>query len=93
MVKYEKVVKLLKKEFPEITQEEVDQMISQIPMHLPMPVVLLAIKATKLKMQAPEAFEKLKGKSWNTIGEEITLDVQSDDPERMNLEPSQDENE
>ena len=79
MVKYEKVVKLLKKEFPEITQEEIDQMVSQIPMHLPMPVVLLAIKATKLKMQSPEAFEKLKGKKWNTIGEEISLEEVRDD--------------
>lgn len=74
MVKYEKVVKLLKKEFPEITQEEIDQMVSRIPMHLPMSVVLLAIKATKLKMQSPEAFEKLKSKKWSAIGEEICLD-------------------
>lgn len=80
MVKYEKVVELLKKEFPEITQNEIDEMISQIPMHLPMPLVLLAIKATKLKMQSPEAFERLKRKSWHTIGEDLTLDeVQGDE--------------
>lgn len=47
-------------------------------LYLPMSAVLLAIKVTKLKMQAPETFEKLEGKSQNTLREEVTLEVEED---------------
>ena len=47
MLDYSKVVQLLKKEFPSITQEEIDYMISTLPSNMPFPAVKALVKMTK----------------------------------------------
>lgn len=57
---YPKIAKKLKKEFPGLTEEEISQMISQIPPNLPYPLLLMSIKLTKASIKKPEFLDKLK---------------------------------
>lgn len=63
MLNYAKVVVMLKKEFPDITSEEIDEMISQIPSNTPTPIVKSLIKLTKICHKDPEKFQMLKNTS------------------------------
>ena len=47
MLDYSKVVQLLKKEFPSITQEEIDYMIGTLPSSMPFLAVKSLVKMTK----------------------------------------------
>lgn len=66
---YPKLVKKLKKEFPDATEEEISQMISQIPPNLPYPLLVMSIKLTKLSLRDIHFLEKLKK---NEVTEEDT---------------------
>ena len=47
MLDYSKVFELLKKEFPDISQQEIDDMILQIPADMPLYAVKAVVKITK----------------------------------------------
>lgn len=57
---YPKIAKKLKKEFPDLTEEEISQMISQIPPNLPYPLLVMSIKLTKASIKEPQLLDKLK---------------------------------
>ena len=63
MLDYSKVVQLLKKEFPQITQEEIDYMISTIPSSMPYPAVKAMVKLTKHLIDNPAKRKLLTKKS------------------------------
>ena len=60
MPNYAKVVTMIKKEFPEITSEEIDEMISQIPPNMPTVAIKPLLKLAKVCSQNPDKLEKLK---------------------------------
>ena len=60
MPNYPKIVVMLKKEFPEITSEEIDEMISKIPPNFPTVAVMSLIKLTKACYKNPELAKRLK---------------------------------
>lgn len=60
MLDFYKVKQLLKKEFPDITQEEIDEMISQIPPSMPYAGVKSLIKITKHLKDNPAKMKLLK---------------------------------
>ena len=62
MCDYAKVVEILKKEFPSITQDEIDEMISQIPPEMPTQVAKSMIKLTKHLVNNPAKRKLLKAK-------------------------------
>lgn len=57
---YPKIAKKLKKEFPDLTEEEISQLISQIPPNLPYPILVMSIKLTKASIKNPQLLDKLK---------------------------------
>lgn len=57
---YPKIAKKLKKEFPDATEEEISQMVSQIPPNLPYPLLVMSIKLTKASIKEPKFLDKLK---------------------------------
>ena len=67
MPNYPKIVAILKKEFPDITSEEIDDMISKIPPNMPTVAIVPLIKLTKVCCKSPEKLQKLK----NTSAEEV----------------------
>lgn len=60
MLDYPKIVAKLKKEFPEITSKEIDEMISKIPPNFPTVAVMSLIKLTKACYKNPDLVKKLK---------------------------------
>lgn len=60
MLDFYKVKQLLKKEFPDITQEEIDEMISQLPPSMPYPAVKALVKLTKHLKDNPGKRKLLK---------------------------------
>ena len=60
MLDFYKVKQLLTKEFPDITQEEIDEMISQIPPSMPYAAVKSLIKITKHLKDNPAKMKLLK---------------------------------
>lgn len=63
MPNYAKVVTMIKKEFPEITSEEIDEMISQIPPNMPTVAIKPLLKLAKVCSKDPEKLERLKNTS------------------------------
>lgn len=57
---YPKIAKKLKKEFPDLTEEELSQLISQIPPNLPYSLLVMSIKLTKASIKKPQLLDKLK---------------------------------
>ena len=57
---YPKIAKKLKKEFPDLTEEQISQMIFQIPPNLPYPILVMSIKLTKASIKNPQFLDKLK---------------------------------
>ena len=60
MLDYSKVVQLLKREFPSITQEEIDYMISTLPANMPYSAVKALVKMTKHLQNNPAKMKLLK---------------------------------
>ena len=60
MLDFYKVKQLLKKEFPDITQEEIDEMISQIPPSMPYAGVKSLVKIIKHLKDNPAKMKLLK---------------------------------
>ena len=57
---YPKLVIKLKNAFPDITQEELDDMISKVPSNLPTVMIDSVIALTKATMKDPKKLEELK---------------------------------
>lgn len=57
---YPKLVIKLKKAFPDITQEELDDMISKVPPNLPTVMIDSMIALTKAIQKDPKKFDDLK---------------------------------
>lgn len=60
MPNYPKIVAMLKKEFPNITSEEIDDMISKIPPNMPTVAIKGMIKMTKHLIDNPAKRKLLK---------------------------------
>lgn len=60
VVDYYKVEQKLKKAIPEITQEEINEIISTIPPSMPMVLVSSMIQVLKLTYKNPKELERLK---------------------------------
>lgn len=54
MLDYSKVTQLIKKEFPSLTQEEIDHWISILPSNLPYSSVKVLVRVTKIIWQTKQ---------------------------------------
>lgn len=54
MLDYSKVTQLFKKEFPSITQDEIDYLISILPLNVPYPSVKALVRVTKIIWQTKQ---------------------------------------
>lgn len=75
MLDFSKVAEKLRKNFPDITQEEIDEMISQIPAYLPMQAVDAMIKMTKACMKNPAKRKLLKKISASELLKDSSISV------------------
>ena len=71
MLDYSKVVELIRKELPSVTQEEIDYMISTIPSSMPYPAVKAMIKLTKHLVDNPAKRKLLKLQTEQNIQQDI----------------------
>lgn len=77
MPNYPKIVAMLKKEFPNITSEEIDDMIAKIPPNMPTVAIKGLIKMTKYLIDNPAKRKLLK----NTPASSLIEDVLASDEE------------
>lgn len=77
---YPKIALKLKKEFPDLTEEEISQMISQIPPNLPYPLVVMSIKLAKACVKDPKKLDDLKKVNVKQEAQKL-IDEQNNAPE------------